>query len=170
MSNHSRNGGIRNGGSDDCLGVSRANTMRRVQLLSTIPLSETTCPPCLAGQHAFGPRVTKFSVTCDGVMGGVPIGVLLGFGRRDTYRSKPCIVGSGLPCILGSGRFGGEHATREIDPDEPVNMPTFFALDRTQTVLQSFCLKDVAPANIKSMLVTFDTSHLEMSPLNRVAP
>ena len=57
----------------------------------------------------------------------------------------------------------------EIDPDVSANIPLSLAFEWTQADPQSVCLKDVAPANIKSMLVTLDTSQLEMSSLNSVA-
>ena len=50
-------------------------------------------------------------------------------------------------------------------PDEPSNIPSFFAVE-VDHAPQSVCVKDDAPENISFMLITLDTSHLEMSPLN----
>ena len=65
------------------------------------------------------------------------------------------------------------HTVRDVDPGERVTMPLWLTSDRTQVVLQSFRLNDVAPENIPSMLVTFDTSlfemTVEMSPLQRLS-
>ena len=52
-----------------------------------------------------------------------------------------------------------------ICPDEPVNIPLFVAVDFCHAP-QSVWLKDFAESNMPFMLVTLDTSHLEMSPLN----
>ena len=38
----------------------------------------------------------------------------------------------------------GEHVIRDMDPDDPGNMPFLFAFDLTQAVPQSFCLNDLA--------------------------
>ena len=71
------------------------------------------------------------------VTNGVLIGVLRmssrsGFGRRDTYRR--------VLFLTGSVRFPGVHASRDIDPGEPENMSSLFALDQIQAAPQSFCL------------------------------
>ena len=50
-------------------------------------------------------------------------------------------------------------------PDEPSNIPFFFAFEVPHAP-QSVCAKDDAPEKVDSILVTLDTSHLEMSPLN----
>ena len=50
-------------------------------------------------------------------------------------------------------------------PGEPSNIPFLYALDVTHAP-QSVCAKDDALENMSHMLVTQDTSHLEMSPLN----
>ena len=57
----------------------------------------------------------------------------------------------------------------QIRPDEPSNIPPFTAVELSHAP-QSVCAKDDAPENILFMLVTLDTSHLEMSPLNDDAP
>ena len=54
-------------------------------------------------------------------------------------------------------------ADNAIDPEESVNMWSFFALDFTQETPQSVCSKDVAPWNIWIMLVTAETSHTDRS-------
>ena len=58
----------------------------------------------------------------------------------------------------------------QIPPDErePRNILVCFAVELLH-VPQSVCVKDLATANICSMLVTRDTSHLEMSQLNASA-
>ena len=56
----------------------------------------------------------------------------------------------------------------QIRPDDPVNIPSFFAVEVSQAP-QSVCAKDDAPENISFMPVTLDTSHLEMSLLNNDA-
>ena len=53
-------------------------------------------------------------------------------------------------------------------PDESLNIPSLSAVEVIQTP-QSSCAKDDAPENISSMLITRDTSHLEMSELNNDA-
>ena len=53
----------------------------------------------------------------------------------------------------------------QIRPDEPSNIPSFFA-DEVSHTPPSVCANEDAPENISSMSVTLDTSHLEMSPLN----
>ena len=53
----------------------------------------------------------------------------------------------------------------QIRPDEPSNIPFLSAVEVCQ-VPQSVCAKDDAPENMVCMLVTLDTSQLEMSPLN----
>ena len=58
------------------------------------------------------------------------------------------------------------HTADAIDPDDPANMDSLVDFECTQAVPQSSCLKDSAPANMKSMFVTLETSHLEMSLLN----
>ena len=62
------------------------------------------------------------------MMGGVLIGVLTtssrsGIGRRDTCW---CVVS------LVPGDEAGVHTTRDIDPDDPVNMPALLAFELTQ--------------------------------------
>ena len=52
-----------------------------------------------------------------------------------------------------------------IDPGEPASMSYILAFERIHD-LQSVCLNDVAPENMRSMSVTRNTSHFEMSPLN----
>ena len=58
------------------------------------------------------------------------------------------------------------HTVREIDPNDPTNISFLLAFEWTQAALQSFCVNEAALLNMLSMLVTLDTSHLEMSPLN----
>ena len=53
----------------------------------------------------------------------------------------------------------------QIRPDEPSNIALLSAFEVSHTP-QSVRAKDDAPENIFPMLVTLDTSHLEMSPLN----
>ena len=53
----------------------------------------------------------------------------------------------------------------QIRPDEPSNIPFLSAVEVTHAP-QRVCAKDDAPENISSMLVTLDTSQLEMSLLN----
>ena len=55
---------------------------------------------------------------------------------------------------------------RQIRPDEPSNIETFSAVEVTHASPQSVCVKDDAPANMKFIWVTLDTSHLERSLLN----
>ena len=57
-----------------------------------------------------------------------------------------------------------------IFPFEPTNISVWLAFELLQAGPQSVCANDVAPLNILAMLVTLDTSHFEMSPLNDVAP
>ena len=52
----------------------------------------------------------------------------------------------------------------QIFPDEPTNIPSLSAVEVFH-LPQSACAKDEAPKNILSMLITLDTSHLEMSLL-----
>ena len=53
----------------------------------------------------------------------------------------------------------------QIRPDEPSNIPSLSAVE-VYHAPQSVCVKDEAPLNMSAMVVTLDTSHLEMSPLN----
>ena len=53
----------------------------------------------------------------------------------------------------------------QIRPDEPLNIPYLSAVEVLHAP-QSVRAKDDAPANIFFMLVTLDTSHLEISLLN----
>ena len=53
----------------------------------------------------------------------------------------------------------------QIRPDDPSNICSFLAVEVLH-LPQSVCAKDDAEANMRIMLVTLDTSHLEMSPLN----
>ena len=57
----------------------------------------------------------------------------------------------------------------QIRPDDPSNISSLSAGDVCHVSPQSGRAKDDAPANICFMLVTLDTSHLEMSQLNDVA-
>ena len=52
-----------------------------------------------------------------------------------------------------------------IRPDEPSNIPFLSAVEVYHEP-QSVCAKDDAPENILSILVTLETSHLAISPLN----
>ena len=101
-----------------------------------------------------------------GMTDGVLIVVLVmssrsGFGRRDTYGR--------VPCVLVIACFAEVHTICDNDPDEPSNMSVLLALDRTQAAPQSACLKAAAKRNILDMVITLDTSHFEMSPLNDLA-
>ena len=53
------------------------------------------------------------------------------------------------------------HAVDDIDPEEPVNMPSFVAFDSIQETPQSIWVKDMAPLNIPLISVTADTSHAD---------
>ena len=57
----------------------------------------------------------------------------------------------------------------QIRPDEPSNIPVLSAVEVSHAPPQSVCAKDDAPENMPSMVITLDTSHAEMSPLNDVA-
>ena len=52
-----------------------------------------------------------------------------------------------------------------IRPGEPSNIPSLSAFE-VYHAPESVCAKDDAPENICPILVTLDTCHLEMSPLN----
>ena len=78
-------------------------------------------------------------------------------------------VGTGT---VGTGAVGtgvGVHTVSDIDPDEPANIELLLAFEWTQAAPQSFCLNDVACRNMSFILVTFETSHIEMEPLKDVA-
>ena len=75
----------------------------------------------------------------------------------------------GLAFALTPRVAAGAHTTRDIDPDEPANMKCFVAFEYTQAAVQNRCLNDTAPINMRSMLVTMDTSHAERSQLNSFA-
>ena len=53
----------------------------------------------------------------------------------------------------------------QIRPDEPSNIPSLSAVEVSHAP-QSVCAKDDAPEKMFFMLVTLNTSHFEMSPLN----
>ena len=53
-------------------------------------------------------------------------------------------------------------------PGESSNIPSLSAVE-VYHAPQSVCVKDEAPENMSAMVVTLDTSHLEISPLNDVA-
>ena len=96
-----------------------------------------------------------------GVVVGECISSRSGNGRRVTcWRVASVISSVGVHV----------HTVRDIDPDEPVNMSFFIAFERTHAGPQSSCLNDTASQNSRFMLITLDTSHLEMSLLNVVAP
>ena len=50
-------------------------------------------------------------------------------------------------------------------PDDPTNISVLSAV-KVLHAPQSVCEKDDAPLNMRFMVVSPDTSHLEMSPLN----
>ena len=52
-----------------------------------------------------------------------------------------------------------------IRPEESVNIPSLSAFE-VYHAKQRVCVKDEAPENMSSMLITLDTSHLAISPLN----
>ena len=58
-----------------------------------------------------------------------------------------------------------EHTVCEIDPGDPWNMNFLVAFEWTQADPQRLWLNDDACMNIVSIIVTRDTSHLEISPL-----
>ena len=53
----------------------------------------------------------------------------------------------------------------QIRPDDPSNIPCLSAVEVCHTP-QSVCAKADASANMPRIVVTLDTSHVEMSPLN----
>ena len=53
----------------------------------------------------------------------------------------------------------------EISPDDPLNIPLLSAVE-VYHLPQRVCENDDAPENISFMLITLDTSHLEISALN----
>ena len=53
-------------------------------------------------------------------------------------------------------------------PDEPSNISVLSAFEVIHTP-QSVCANDEAERNMKPMLATLDTSHFDMSPLNKYA-
>ena len=53
-----------------------------------------------------------------------------------------------------------------VRPDEPSNIPSFFAAMFVLHVPERVCANDDAPEKISAMLVTLDTSHSERSRLN----
>ena len=56
----------------------------------------------------------------------------------------------------------------QIRPDESTNIERLFAVDVLHAP-HRVCANDDAPENMPNILITLDTSHLEMSPLNDVA-
>ena len=56
-------------------------------------------------------------------------------------------------------------AVVQIRPDDPSNIPCFSAVEVLHSP-QSVCANDDALSNMPIMVVTLDTSHLEMSLLN----
>ena len=61
------------------------------------------------------------------------------------------------------------HTVLDIDPDVVENISALLACEWTQAAPQSVWLNDTALENMLSMLVTLETSHLEMSMLNKFA-
>ena len=55
------------------------------------------------------------------------------------------------------------HTVDDIDPGEPVNMPSFVAFDSVHETPQSVWVKDSAPLNILLISVTDETSHADRS-------
>ena len=53
----------------------------------------------------------------------------------------------------------------QIRPDEPANIPSLSAVEVSHSP-QSIWANDGAPKNMSLMVITLDTSHLGMSPLN----
>ena len=62
------------------------------------------------------------------------------------------------------------HTVLDIDPNDPANIPVLIAFELTQPGPQSFCVKDLVFRNIFSMLLTLESCHFEISPLNDAAP
>ena len=62
------------------------------------------------------------------------------------------------------------HTVDDIDPDDPSNIESMFAVEWTHAAPQSLRVKSVAPKNIPCMSFTLETSHLDRSTLNDVAP
>ena len=61
------------------------------------------------------------------------------------------------------------HTVCNIDPNEPENILSLLACDRTQVFPQSVRLNDVAARNMEDMSFTLDTSHFDRSPLKASA-
>ena len=61
------------------------------------------------------------------------------------------------------------HDVSDIEPSEPANILSLDAFEKPHVAPQSFCLKEDAPWNMESILLTLDTSHFDRSPLNDVA-
>ena len=70
-------------------------------------------------------------------------------------------MNSVLPLQAG---VDGLALTVHISPDEPWNIPSFFAAEVSHAP-HSVCAKDDARENMLVMSVTLDTSHFEMSLL-----
>ena len=62
------------------------------------------------------------------------------------------------------------HTVFDIEPGELSNILFFDAFELTHAWPHSVWSKEVAPQNILNMLVTCDTSHLDRSALNELAP
>ena len=94
---------------------------------------------CISSRPGNGPKITGRRVTC--------------------WRVVRVVVGVGVDV----------HTVDDIDPDECLNALILLAVERTHAGPQSSWLNDVASQNMKSMLVTLDTFHFDMSLLNDVA-
>ena len=125
------------------------------QFLNQAPpgAQQLTLPDLRNVPHLGHPLVRPIVEVTDGVLiGFLTMSPRLGFVR--------------LGAFLVTGMGADVHAVRDIDPGDPVNMLSLLAFELTQSSPQIFFLKDVAKRNISSMLVTLDTSHLEISPVN----
>ena len=101
---------------------------------------------------------------------GVRDSVLIGFLAISSRSGFGLIDNTNLGAAgLNTGVGANVCPVRIIDPDDPANILLLLAFELTQAAPRSSWLNDFAKKNILSILVTLDTSHLEMSQLKDVA-
>lgn len=77
------------------------------------------------------------------------------------------LTGLAIEALAISSRSG---TGRDMDPLDPLNMSLLVAFEWTQGASESRCLKDYAFPNMLSIFIALETSHLDTSPLNNLAP
>ena len=89
------------------------------------------------------------------VLVDTPVGVLTGLVVGEMVEAVATVVIDVVYTAFIT--LFSKHTDCDIDPDEPTNISVFRASDQTQEMPQSSRSNDVAPQNMKLMVVTLDT-------------